>query len=70
MVLCPGQFFTASDVCETEWKECLDGKIQSPVPMYILGPMSADQEQFYSHISLDDGGEMCHNITYLGKNVY
>jgi len=71
MVLCLGQFFTASDSCEVEWKACLDGKIQSPVPLFILGPTSSDHESFYSHVSLDDGGEMCHNITFLGrKGIY
>ena len=66
MVLCLGQFFTASDSCNVEWKECLDGNIQSPVPLFILGPMLADQEEFYSHVLIDDGGELCQNITYLG----
>lgn len=72
MVLCLGQFFTSSDVCEKEWKDCLEGRILSPVPLYILGPLSSDQETFYKHVSIEDGGEMCSNITYLGElpNLY
>ena len=70
MVLCLGQFFTASDACEKEWKECLDGEIQSPIQLYILGPVSLDQEPFFSHLSIEDGGEMCFNITYLGNKCF
>eukprot|EP00795_Rhopilema_esculentum_P013136 gene13136-3928_t len=67
VVLCPGQFFAASDQCEKEWKECITGSIKAPLPFYILGPTIPEFESFYTQVSLEDGGELCHNITYLGK---
>eukprot|EP00794_Sanderia_malayensis_P016735 gene16735-18431_t len=65
-VVCPGQFFEVSDSCEKEWKECCDGIIKAPLPVYILGPISKDELMFYKDMK-DDGGELAENITYLGK---
>lgn len=67
MVLCLGKFFASTVDCEREWKECIDGKLKSLVPLYILGPVSPDEEPFYKSVSIEDGGEMCTNVTYLGK---
>ena len=42
----------------------------APIPFYILGPTTPEFESFYTQVSLEDGGELCHNITYLGKNYF
>jgi hypothetical protein len=37
-----------------------------PLPTFILGPTSTEHAQFYKDLSAD-GGEMCPNLTCLGK---
>ena len=40
-----------------------------PIPTYILGPTEKQEMSYFSPVSLDNGGEMCENLTYLGKNA-
>lgn len=70
-VLCPGQLFSVSDSCEKEWNDCKSGQIKAPLPIYVLGPSSNDQLDYFKDVSIEDGGELCENITYLGrKGIY
>ena len=38
----------------------------APLPTLILGPHSTEHAQFFAELSAD-GGELCNNITHLGK---
>ena len=40
-----------------------------PIPTYILGPTEKEEVNYFASVSLDSGGEMCENVTYLGNNV-
>ena len=38
-----------------------------PIVTYILGPKTPEELPGYENIDLSAGGELCENITYLGK---
>lgn len=40
--------------------------ISVPIPTYILGPTEKQEVSYFSSVSLDNGGELCDNLTYLG----
>ena len=40
-----------------------------PIPTYILGPTEKEEVNYFASVSLDSGGEMCENVTYLGNNA-
>ena len=42
--------------------------IQVPIMTYVLGPTTPEELPGYEKVDLSTGGEMCENITYLGKN--
>ena len=37
-----------------------------PIPTFILGPLSPEYSSYYDNVS-GDGGELCDNITCLGR---
>ena len=37
------------------------------IPTYILGPTEKQEISYFSSVSLENGGEICENLTYLGK---
>ena len=37
-----------------------------PIPTFILGPSDMETAEFYSDVH-GSGGELCENLTYLGK---
>eukprot|EP00118_Oscarella_pearsei_P012021 m.85212 g.85212 ORF g.85212 m.85212 type:complete len:354 (+) comp36434_c0_seq6:140-1201(+) len=40
-----------------------------PLPTYILGPVTASQSKLYGK-SVEDGGDLCSNLTYLGRRGF
>ncbi|KAK2568165.1 CWF19-like protein 1 [Acropora cervicornis] len=38
-----------------------------PIPTYILGPTEKLESSYFSEVSLENGGELCENVTYLGR---
>ena len=40
--------------------------VPAPIPTFILGPNKAEHVQ---HFLDPEGGELCENITYLGKFI-
>ncbi|XP_062504190.1 CWF19-like protein 1 isoform X2 [Corticium candelabrum] len=65
-LLCVGSFFgDGNESVKTYWKQLKDGEKEVPLPTYILGPVTANQVEFYD--SNEDGGELCPNLTYLGR---
>ena len=44
--------------------------IAAPIVTYILGPKSPGELPGYENVDLSTGGELCENITYLGKVYY
>jgi hypothetical protein len=66
MLLCVGSFFgDGSKTVRSFWKQMKDGEKEVPLPTYILGPVAANQIDFYG--TSDDGSELCPNLTYLGR---
>ena len=43
--------------------------ISVPIPTYILGPTEKEEMSYFAAVSLDNGGELCENVTYLGKST-
>ncbi len=41
---------------------------KAPIPIFILGPTMTEHLEFFSELS-SDGGELCSNVTCLGKRV-
>ena len=41
--------------------------IIAPIVTYILGPNEGVEVPFYGQKSLEDGTELCENVTYLGE---
>lgn len=61
MLLCVGNFFGEDN---TEWDEYINGTKKAPITTYVLGPAKSEHETLFP---AQDGCELCHNITYLGK---
>lgn len=40
-----------------------------PIPTYLLGPTEKQEMKHYASVSLENGGELCENVTYLGEYV-
>ncbi|XP_014665248.1 PREDICTED: CWF19-like protein 1 [Priapulus caudatus] len=64
MLLCVGEFFAASESAKTEWEDCVRGNINVPLSTFILGANETEYGRYYSS---GKEGELCRNITYLGK---
>ncbi|KAI6190142.1 Coiled-coil domain-containing protein 75 [Aphelenchoides bicaudatus] len=62
VMFCVGEFFGPN---EEENKKLLDGDYSFPFDTYILGPRCLETAQYYH--GLQDGDEICPNLTYLGK---
>ncbi|XP_015747688.1 PREDICTED: CWF19-like protein 1 [Acropora digitifera] len=67
MLLCVGSFFGTSQESEEEWRAYKSGTNTVPIPTYILGPMEKLESSYFSEVSLENGGELCENVTYLGR---
>ena len=39
----------------------------APIVTYILGPSSSEELPGYESVDINAGGELCENITYLGR---
>uniref|UniRef100_H2Y9K1 CWF19-like protein 1 n=1 Tax=Ciona savignyi TaxID=51511 RepID=H2Y9K1_CIOSA len=66
MLLCVGDFFSDSVEAKSSWLEYLNGTKKCPITTFILGPNNENVESYFAD-SADCGGELCENITYLGK---
>ncbi|XP_078697782.1 CWF19-like protein 1 [Branchiostoma floridae x Branchiostoma belcheri] len=64
MLLCVGDFFGITAGARTEWQQYLEGRQRAPIATYILGANKPEHLEFYGE---EDGGELCENITYLGR---
>lgn len=60
-LLCVGNFFGKDNDELEPYKSC---KKTIPVPTYIIGP---NRESDLKNYSDENGYEICHNLTYLGK---
>lgn len=67
MLLCVGSFFGTSQESEEEWRAYKSGTNTVPIPTYILGPTEKLESSYFSEVSLENGGELCENVTYLGR---
>jgi hypothetical protein len=64
-MLCVGNFFSDSDEGLQKYKT---GIKTVPIPTYILGPNSKEQEEIYSKLGIDEtNNEICPNLSYLGR---
>lgn len=69
MLLCVGSFFGGSDDATNEWETYVKGECLAPIVTYILGPNDPDEMKYFDSSFLEDGKELCENITYLGKRA-
>ncbi|RMX57648.1 hypothetical protein pdam_00015893 [Pocillopora damicornis] len=67
MLLCVGSFFGSSEESKKEWEGYLAGNNSVPIPTFLLGPTEMHEVSYYSSVSLENGGELCENVTYLGR---
>lgn len=67
MLLCVGSFFGSSEESKKEWEGYLAGNNSVPIPTFLLGPTEMHEVSYYSSVSLKNGGELCENVTYLGR---
>ncbi|XP_073234867.1 CWF19-like protein 1 isoform X3 [Porites lutea] len=67
MLLCVGSFFGTNEESKKEWEAYSSGSVAVPIPTYILGPTEKEEVNYFASVSLDSGGEMCENVTYLGR---
>lgn len=67
MLLCVGSFFGSSEESKKEWEGYLAGNNSVPIPTFLLGPTEMQEVSYYSSVSLENGGELCENVTYLGR---
>ncbi|KAL9978838.1 hypothetical protein ACROYT_G016409 [Oculina patagonica] len=67
MLLCVGSFFGTSAGSQQEWEAYVSGSSSVPIPTYLLGPTEKQEMSYYSSVSLENGGELCENVTYLGR---
>ncbi|KAK3726978.1 hypothetical protein QZH41_014727, partial [Actinostola sp. cb2023] len=64
MLLCVGSFFGTDD---KEWDTYINGESLAPIITYILGPNDPVEMKYFDPSFLEDGKELCENITYLGR---
>ncbi|XP_013105082.2 CWF19-like protein 1 homolog [Stomoxys calcitrans] len=64
ILLCVGDFFSTDEKQNEELIAYRNGHKNIPVPTYILGPNNEKSLEFYKDI---EDGEICSNLTYLGK---
>jgi len=67
MLLCVGSFFGDSEDAAKEWETYITGECIAPIVTYILGPNNPNEIKYFDSSFLEDGKELCENITYLGK---
>ncbi|KAJ7322780.1 hypothetical protein OS493_032965 [Desmophyllum pertusum] len=67
ILLCVGSFFGTSKESEKEWEAYMTGSSSVPIPTYLLGPTEKQEMSYFSSVSLENGGELCENVTYLGR---
>lgn len=66
ILLCVGSFFNGSSAGNIE--DYKTGKKKVPIPTYILGPNSDEQQQLYDFLNItDESNEICENLHYLGR---
>ncbi|KAF2353244.1 Transposase type 1 [Trinorchestia longiramus] len=63
LLLCVGDFFSATD--NSEWELYKSGSAKVPLPTYVLGPTDEKLKSFYPDIR---GCELAANIIYLGPS--
>ncbi|ELU06627.1 hypothetical protein CAPTEDRAFT_168674 [Capitella teleta] len=61
MLFCVGDFFGDDDA---EWQKYSSGTAKVPIPTFILGPNATEHVRNFPD---SDGGDLCENVTYLGK---
>lgn len=62
-LLCVGSFFSQKD---DAYEKYIKGCYEIPLPIYILGPNSAEEREFYPE-NLNEVSDINPNIVYLGK---
>ena len=67
MLLCVGKFFGTTEEDKKNWEEYKNGISNVPIVTYILGPCTPEEIPGYESVDLSSGGELCENITYLGR---
>ncbi|XP_048581783.1 CWF19-like protein 1 isoform X2 [Nematostella vectensis] len=67
MLLCVGSFFSGSEETHREWDSYMKGELRAPIITYILGPNDPEEMKYFEADFLEDGTELCENITYLGR---
>ncbi|XP_028399812.1 CWF19-like protein 1 [Dendronephthya gigantea] len=68
MLLCVGKFFGATEDDKKVWQEFKEGTSNAPIVTYVLGPTMPEELSGYENVDLSTGGELCENITYLGRS--
>ena len=68
LLLCCGDFFGAggAGASASEWTQHLDGSARAAVSSLILGPSAVHLCKYYASTS-PSGGELCDQVTHLGK---
>jgi hypothetical protein len=61
LLLCVGDFFGTNF---TAWESYSKGDKEVPIATLILGPNKFEHTDYYKD---KDGGDLCDNVTYLGK---
>ena len=64
LLLCTGQFFSSADHSNVELQPYLSHLQSLPLPIYFIAGEEA-HSALIDH--LPDGGEVCHNLHYLGR---
>ena len=54
------------DFCASSSRTCVPCVSAVPLPTFVLGPQSTEHAQFFEKVG-PDGGELCENITCLGR---
>ncbi|XP_064602492.1 CWF19-like protein 1 [Liolophura sinensis] len=61
LLICSGEFFGANN---SQWEKYASGSVKAPISTLILGSTKESNSKYFSD---KEGGELCENITYLGR---
>ncbi|XP_031562672.1 CWF19-like protein 1 [Actinia tenebrosa] len=67
LLLCVGSFFGNTDENKKEWDSYVNRETLAPIATYILGPSDPEEMKYFDSSFLEDGKELCENITFLGR---
>lgn len=69
LLLCVGSFFGETEENKKEWDSYMNGETLAPIVTYILGPNDPEEMKHFDSSFLEDGKELCENITFLGNEL-